>query len=453
MATIFNGISAVPLRTSYDSTGVIADTIPNIEIFNRFSSSLSYKNDIYDKIKEYSQDEILINHGGVMFSVYTHNPPYIIKDNPNIPKEAIESFDSPVKNPDHVYIITILSTGINNIIPFFPKINFNSDWEQIDFDVFMKLRLTNLKDDDYFVLRPSTDATRTLEESEQDVKLETEGYLFHEDVITKFTIDPEKPYSIFDARAASNFSNTLGILTAADISQYSHLISIETDCHVSRLHMSYDLPIEIAAQDSNLYVGTNGFVVTGPLLEGMKRQTVLFHVKLPTMANLQLIRSLILTTLITALISLFFTNLYYLIRKWAIGYRKKHTLPYSKAKLISRKKIKRFRFIMYTITVTIFLIMLWMSYLVLTDSPIYVPMQYGGYLVYIFWGLVILLAIIITLLYLYARKPVSNEKNKMDNNENSSTIFLYERDNEEEYDKMVEQMTDNGLKGDSNFAL
>lgn len=427
VASIINSITVVPIRASYDSTGVIADTIPKIEILNRFSSSLSYNNIVLDQLKENTQDWTYYKYGGVSLEVNTHNPPFLIKDNPNIPNNAIEILGSPVKNPDHYYSIIIASTGINSIIPFFPDINYNMDWKQIDFDVFARLRLGNLKDGDLYLFNPTSDNSSSYELSEQDTKINTEGYFFQQDFVSSFTIEPENPYSIIHACAKSSFSNTLGFFTAADISQYTHMISIQTDCYVSSLNMEYDIPIEITAQDSCISVGSHKFVVTAPLLEKMKNHTLVFHVKLPTMANLQLIRSLILTTLITALISLFFTNFYYLIRKGAIGYRKKHTLPYSKAKLISRKKIKWFRFIMYTITVTIFLIMLWMSFLVFTDSPIYIPIQYGGYLIFIFIGLIILLAIIITLLYLYARKPVSNEKNKMDNNN----------------DKMVEQMTDN----------
>ena len=43
--------------------------------------------------------------------------------------------------------------------------------------------------------------------------------------------------------------------------------------------------------------------------------SLLLHVQFPTLANMQLIRSLVLTSLLTAFFSLFCLNVYYLVRK------------------------------------------------------------------------------------------------------------------------------------------
>lgn len=47
VTTILNSISVLPVRASFDASGVLADNIDKIEIFNRFSSSGHYKNDFY----------------------------------------------------------------------------------------------------------------------------------------------------------------------------------------------------------------------------------------------------------------------------------------------------------------------------------------------------------------------------------------------------------------------
>ena len=192
--------------------------------------------------------------------------------------------------------------------------------------------------------------------------------------------------------------------------------------------------------DSCLFVGSHGFDVTGEMLKSMSQnRTMIFHVKLPTMANIQLIRSLFLTTLLTALISLFLRNLYFLIRKWAIGYKKRNRLPYSKAKLISRTRVKWFRRIMYCITILFMLLVLWLSYRMFIDSPISVSNKSFFYIIYCVFGALIALIIFIYLLYRYMRKPYV-KKESDENSEDYQTIFVHERDEDSEYDQLVEEM-------------
>lgn len=133
--------------------------------------------------------------------------------------------------------------------------------------------------------------------------------------------------------------------TAADISQYIFSFGMFSPCPVEIVSVEYDVPIEISSNNPDIPVGTFGFGITGQRLREMYNgQPINIHVKLPTMANLQLIRSFILTTLLAAIIALFLTSLgdtllyyksigkNYLISKLLHKKTEKKTIPVLKEK-------------------------------------------------------------------------------------------------------------------------
>lgn len=445
VSTIYNAISVYPIRASFNSDGVLTDTISSIEIFNRFTSQKIYNNALYEKGSKIGSRADYVDRGGVKLKLRTHvDSSFIIKDNPTVPAAAVlQDMNVPIEKPNQVYIVGFINTVVPNLIPVFPKFNQSFGWSQVSKDLFAKMQIEDTKSNDDLFFRPSSDKTEWYEDSEKDMDFMMDGIFFKEYFVIGEVDDISGDFYELTASSSSNVSNTLGFFTAADISQYTHMISINGDCHVSTLYMDYDVPIEIQNMDSCMTIGTTGFHIKGDMLEAMKNSALMYHVKLPTMANLQLIRSLILTTLITALISLFFSNLYYLIRKWAKKYKRDHFLPYSKAKLISRKRIKRFKLYIYIIIFALLAFILWISYLICNDILIYFPIEIADNLDYIIYGFVVLISIIILLLYYHATRPIQAEKTSQDEDVIPS-IFVHDKDEDEEYDKMVEEMYNNG---------
>lgn len=105
--------------------------------------------------------------------------------------------------------------------------------------------------------------------------------------------------------------------TAADISQYIMGLSVYSDCPIDAIQVKYDIPIEISNDENGITSGTFAFWLhSGVLGDILKGHVHHFHVKLPTMANVQLVRSFILTTILTALFTLFLASLGDLLYCW-----------------------------------------------------------------------------------------------------------------------------------------
>lgn len=144
------------------------------------------------------------------------------------------------------------------------------------------------------------------------------------------------------------YTNNLNFFSTADLSQIIYEVVIISDIKYTELNIQFDIPIEVPSLD----IKTNNVTSYGFKLESTSRsETGLFidhargmrrvpvhiyqnHVKFPTYANFQIIRSLILTTILTALISMFFLNLFYYMRKVFKNHTKKHSLSYIRRKQI-----------------------------------------------------------------------------------------------------------------------
>ena len=94
---------------------------------------------------------------------------------------------------------------------------------------------------------------------------------------------------------------------------------------------SFTYGSETRAFSSHKRIGTNeiGFIDPQKTKE-ISQRGVNFHVKYPTMENKQLIRSLLLTTLLTAIVSLFLANLYHSSRKTIISIKEKYNITITK---------------------------------------------------------------------------------------------------------------------------
>ena len=141
---------------------------------------------------------------------------------------------------------------------------------------------------------------------------------FWSEIITT-EIGVKEKYTFVTAESYSKYINTLNFFSAADLSQCEYVLMVSSDMPIGTINVNFDLPIIISGLDNiKNYKDNNGFTINYE--EQIKKDGILgkymhYHITFPTLANLQLIRSLILTTLLTALLALFFKNLYYYGRK------------------------------------------------------------------------------------------------------------------------------------------
>ena len=134
----------------------------------------------------------------------------------------------------------------------------------------------------------------------------------------------------------SDIINTLNFFSAADLSQCQYMFVIRSSVPVDDFNVCFDVPIEVSSAGikQNKLDSRDFSVDIEEKEDGTVDKFALYHVKFPTLSNLQLIRSLILTTLLTALVSLFLTNLYYWCRKLYKAYLKRHESSYKMKKLL-----------------------------------------------------------------------------------------------------------------------
>lgn len=166
--------------------------------------------------------------------------------------------------------------------------------------------------------------------------------------------------------------------TAADISQYILGLSVFSDCPIDAIEVRYDIPIEVSSDNRGITSGTFAFFLhSGLLKDTMNSGVSHILVKLPTMANLQLVRSFILTTLLTALFTLFFASLSDLLLRWkmiiAYFYHKffnnSHSGESTKLELWETKEERLFKVFRLIIVLLCSSFILYVCYRVYIDEP------------------------------------------------------------------------------------
>lgn len=191
--------------------------------------------------------------------------------------------------------------------------------------------------------------------------------------------------------------NSMNFFTAADLTQLTIENQIESQCPIAQYIMQFDIPVEflpvrykISEQSPYSFV-----IFDKPSLNQLNNGIRTFHVKFPTMQNLQLIRSLILTTILTALVSLLSTNLYFRLRKHYLKYRKNHRLTYRQAKVFWRKWVRLYTRV--AIAVTMIFVLYW-GFCVMFNSRLYIYSQHYWQTLYFMGGLVLATIILSTII-------------------------------------------------------
>jgi len=154
-------------------------------------------------------------------------------------------------------------------------------------------------------------------------------YVFgHSDLCFRDIPDIEK-YTMHEEVSRRDLKiNSVNFLTAADLSQCIYEVCINSDMPLEVLKIDFDLPVEISAMypEPDLKSMREIVFYDREKLDLIQHQKIKFHAKFPTLENQQLIRSLILTTILTAIVSLFCSNLYYCLRRASLRYLRRRTI-------------------------------------------------------------------------------------------------------------------------------
>ena len=373
--TIINRIDISALRGAEDSLGNPIDTIQHIKIVNAFNTLGSYENQLFDVEKANTKSEMI---GGaeikLNLSDYSEGK---IKNSGGLTDSlknriAAQTGKKIDANTGSIYRCEFFSTNIPSLIHVYPSIRL----------------------DEPKVQYPSYGAT--IENKGNVVGLNLNGRIG----ISKS--NPSKGYYVDG-------------LSYQKTSIFYDEKSVRENFDAIYIHMPHQLvnSIEVSNQAEGLVLHANAFsVVDAELLnKEIGSRPMMFLVKLPSMANLQQIRSLLLTAIITALFSLFCTNLFYRVRKWAIQYKRNHGLKISELRQIDVKRINNYRWFLYIIVfslLTIILVVVLMSalgYVFLIESD-----NLGWKIIGLLLCVIVILVIAIYKSYKYAITPPTKQR-------------------------------------------
>lgn len=131
---------------------------------------------------------------------------------------------------------------------------------------------------------------------------------------TKITSKEELPS--FEVLNRDTLSNYIDYFTASDMSQRKYEVYVNSDIPLRVLHIVFDEPINL----SNIYpmpdtiTAYSIMYVDSAKLEYIRNSPIFYHVKYPTYENKQLIRSLVLTTILVGVVSLFCIHFFILLK-------------------------------------------------------------------------------------------------------------------------------------------
>ena len=351
--TIINQIDINSLRAFEDSLHHPIDTIKQINIINNFKTFGSYSNLYIDAAKKSNN---YIESGGTEIELqFVETTSEKINDRSSLTEDLKKIIEEKTNNSidsfGSIYNFEFSSKSIPSFIKIYPSVRFDepivSDsilYTQIDqagnvkgLDLGKKIGISSPNIEKGLL----GDIVKC-----RKIIVLTKGEQFIRENINSITFI--MPHYL---------ANTINLFTAGDLSQYTYYIELNSDIIIKNMSVIYNVPIEVGNQTEEITCFANGFGINDEevLQRFVGKYPMTFNVKLPSMANLQQIRSLFLTALLTAFISLFFRNLYYRIRKWTVKYKSNHKLQFSERRKISRKRVNIFKYYLYAIN-SLFLI-------------------------------------------------------------------------------------------------
>lgn len=156
----------------------------------------------------------------------------------------------------------------------------------------------------------------------------------------------------FEVETDESDINHIDYFTASDISQATFETHFSSDIPIKSVLILFDEPIDVTSitpepdEVSLYYICYND----SNKLDIIRRSPIEFHTKFPRYENKQMVRSLILTTVLVGVISLFCINFFILIR----GLYK-----YSMSEEFVKRQKKLLKLTLYILRLQLFIIILW----------------------------------------------------------------------------------------------
>ena len=419
VATVSNFVNISNGRADYNSKGEVLDTVCSLDIYNKFSGEATYQNEIFDLMREESLNngKVFAENSGIEMSIMVHSQKLdSIKSGSYFEDEMFLQIKKEIPDINHLFKLSYIATSIPTIFPVYPKLNENREWILNDIYV-QRYNYGNTRYNKQLLMLDEDDEYQSVINNNIENHLPNifeNGLMVVQEVGTRSlrNSDIEQDQIVINSKFASFLINNLNIFTAADISQYAYVLSFKSELPIQTVTINYDVPIETQSLRESMKVWPNTVLFEGKDWGYFRNYTMMMYVKLPTMANLQLIRSFVLTTLLTLLISLFLRNFYYWIRKWTEKYKLEHRLPYRDAKRLSKRRITLFRGFLFFLVFMFFALILCTVWLVFYGHTILVSVDILDYSKYIILGIVVLVLTLLYILYRFSTKPISTKNIK-----------------------------------------
>ena len=435
IATIKEGITISGYRGSFNPENECEDSVI-MEINNRFDRDRNRKfieigNFLgIPETSRYKQD------GSIVTTFLLKNDSSdLIRKFDTIKPSLFEGYES---CDGHLYDLTITTNYIPSISPIKEEIIYEDTVLFSDKYLFIKdfetFSMTRSKEVGEFELKGTEDYY-----GPNSFSLKAKIGSSHLGNINKDTVLLKNQVAFF-----SNALNNLNFFSAADLSQISYEIGIASDCPLKSVVLRFDVPIEMlpSQYNPNLIDAYQIGFSDSPSLKEMNNRVTLLHLRMPTQENLQLIRSLILTTLLTALLSAAFANLFYCIRRCnakAKLIKKDKRMNYQQA-----KKFYKFWIIPHRVTILlVFIGIIYLSYRVYINKPFYFNYETILYstIIICLIGVILSVLSVLSLRRLLSNKYRRNEE-IIDSEErplDTPLMPVYEGDPKEEMEKTANQ--------------
>lgn len=406
--TVVNKIDIKTLYGIEDSLHHPLDTIKNVCIYNNFETLGSYYNQ-YFEIAENDTNYNATGGFGIKIA-FAENAEGVFLKRDSLSDELKRDIENQTgkainSHKGSVYAFEFFSTNIPSLIHFYPAIRYDNPTPKTDSFYSTIEKVGNICDIDpkgRIVISKSNPSEGFF----ADGLLYQKTLVFHDDFF-------RKALKSFPLGMPNSLVNEMNIFTAGDLSQYTYCIELNSDMYVDSLEIVYNVPIEISNQSEKIITYANGFGISdGDFLnKEVGSQPMMFLVKLPSMANLQQIRSLLLTAIVTALFTLFCTNLFYRIRKYAMEYKSNHALNISKG-VMSFKTFLIIFVLLLLIFILFFVLMSALGYVFLVEN------EHFRWTIVRNVGLsIIIFSAIIFSIYKFAKTPPSKKSKKKESND------------------------------------
>lgn len=388
VAAFKNHINIRGIKGSYDIINdsiASHDVVKEIKVLNRFGYYSEEINDMWSKSG--FNFEISLNNDS---SYKTELYPYV--------RDDIDNYD---KNSDYIYEISTFSKYINSIMPFrYINDSIRTDYyfsyvHNAKLNVEKNI-INTLKHKDTLITSKYFNAEILYNQHAYDIKINS---LIN---ILKDSLWKEPNYLLHAAHYSENI-NKLNFFSAADLSQCICYIDVTSDIPVEKVTFIFDLPIQVTAMDViKNNVTTNSFSVYPSVYPtGVVHYRRAYHISYPTLYNFQLIRSLIITTLLTALFSMFVSNFYYLCRKFRLKHLRNNLISYEKRKSMVMVLIPAGKIFFWSLAIVTF----YLFVNSINDNHI-VVVDYSVYYITLIISVLYFAVIYLFLDYIYKKKNV-----------------------------------------------